>query len=296
MAASTFSPELLFPGLKKIFGDSYNERPMTYTQYFDILSSNRANEDYLELTGFGLVPKKAKGEDSAFDDPIQGTKTTLSNLNFSLGFKVTREDHDDDLYNKIKNMPRQLAFSVQQTVETEAALVFDNGFNAAFPGGDGVELFSTAHPLPGGGTFQNTPTIAADLNTTSFEQMMIDISAFPDGRNLTIEIKPKTLIVTETFRRKAGEILQSSGNPESANRNINTFQNATGMVVNQYLADADAWFVRTDVDGLICQKRIWPAEFRKDNNFDSDEAKFKTYFRLIFGWYDPRAVYGNPGA
>ena len=288
--------ELLEPGLKKIFGDTYDDWDTEYTGFMEIENSKRANEEYQELAGLGLVPTKTEGQNTIFDDPIQGNKETLVNLTYSLGFKVTREMFDDDLYRKIAALPRALAKSVSQTVETEAALILDRAFNASFLGLDGVELCSRLHTLPGGGTFANKPATDGDLSMTTYEQATIDIELFRDGRNLKLKAMPTMLVTTKTFDATAKRILQSPGDPETAERSINPHQNSVKRMVSHYLQDTDAWFLKTNVPGLICQKRIWPADFAKDNEFDSDVAKFKTYFRLVFGWYDPRSIYGNAGA
>ena len=166
MATTTTSTlsELVFPGLKGIFGDQYDTWQAEYTQFMDIVPSGKSFEDYQELTGFGLVPEKPEGANVSFDDPIQGFKTTLANISYGLGFRVTQEMMDDDLYNKINSMPKMLAFSVMQTVETLNANLLNNGFNALFPGADGEPLFSLVHPNPGGGTFSNTLATPADLS------------------------------------------------------------------------------------------------------------------------------------
>jgi|TARA_Y100000296_G_C5113948_1_gene226680 phage major head subunit gpT-like protein len=287
--------ELLEPGLKAIFGDNYEQWTPEFEQVFNSMVSDRKFEEYQELTGFGQVPEKTEGSATSYDDPIQGYKTTLTNLTYSLGFKVTREMHDDDQYRKINNMPKALAMSVVDTVENMAANVLNRAFNNSYTGADGVELCSAAHPLPGGGTGSNEPSTASDLSMTSYEQALIDIAAFTSGRGKKIKVMPKKLIVSPSDMATAKRIIDSPDDPETAERSINPFNNNVEVHVNHYLTDSDAWFVRTSAEGLVCQKRVFPAEFRKDNDFDTDVAKFKTYFRIAFGWFDWRSVYGSPG-
>jgi hypothetical protein len=288
--------ELLEPGLKAIFGDTYDQWDPEYSRFMDIEQSKKASEEYQELAGFGLVPTKTEGGTTTYDDAIQGNKETTTNLTYSLGFKVTREMMDDDLYRKIQAMPKSLAISIAQTVETEAALILDRAFNSSYTGLDSVELCSRVHTLPGGGTFANEPATAADLSMTSYEQATIDIAALVDGQNMKRKAMPRMLITSKNFEATAKRILQSTTDPETAERSINPFNNTVKHMTSHYVTDTDAWFIRTNVPGLFCQKRVWPAEMRKDNEFDSDVAKFKTYFRLAFSWYDPRAIYGSPGA
>lgn len=287
--------ELLFPGLKAIFGMTRDQWETEFDQIFDTETSKRRDEDYLELVGTGLVPEKTSGAPTQYDDIYQGYKTTLQNLIYSLGIKVTREMHDDDQYREINKLPKALAISISQTVELLGARILDRAFNASYPGADASELCATDHPLPGGGTGANAPASMADLSMLSFEQMRIDVANFVDGRGLKMKALPMKLIVSPKWAATARTILESEGNPETANRSMNPFKGDVSLMISHFKADEDSWFVKTNQDGLICQKRVWPAEFQKDNDFDSDIAKFKTYFRLQFGWSDWRSIYGNSG-
>lgn len=287
--------ELLEPGLKAIFGSNYDGWKGEYEEIFDVEQSDRKYEEYLERTGFGVVPVKDEGADNTYDNAIQGYKTTLTNLTYSLGFKVTREMHDDDQYREIKNMPEDLAMSVKDTMEILGANVLNNAFDSAYAGADGSALCSTSHNLPNGGIASNAPSVPSDLSMTSYNQGEIDVAAFTDGRGKKIKVLPSKLIVTPTFAATAKRIVDSPEDPETSNRSINPHQNAVSVHVNHYLDDPDAWFLITNQKGLVCQMRVKP-EFRKDHDFDSDVAKFKTYFRTAFGFYDWRMIYGSAGA
>lgn len=288
--------ELLEPGLRAIWGLNYDQWTPEFDMIFDTENSTRKFEEYQEITGLGQVPVKNEAAGTVYDDPIQGYKTTLINLTYSLGFKVTREMVDDDQYRIINNMPKQLSLSVVDTVESQGANIINRSQNGSYLGADGKVLAATDHPLPGGGTGQNRPTTNADLSMTSYEQMTIDVAAFTDGQNKKIKVMPKKLIVTPTFKATAKRILGSPDDPETAERSINPFKNDVQLVVSHYMTDPDMWAVRTSAEGLVVQKRRFPAEFRKDNDFDADVAKFKTYYRITFGWYDWRSIYVNAGA
>ena len=287
--------ELLFPGLKEVYGSTIDQWEEEFSKYFDLEKSGMAWEDYQEMIAFGQVPKTAHGAQTTYDDPTQGHKTRIVNDKYTLGFKVTREMMDDDQYREIRSLPQALAQSVRDTVEDEAANVFNRGFNNSFTGIDGQPLFSTAHTYGNGQTYANRPATDADLSMTSYEQMTLDLAALTDGRGKQMKVMPKMLIVSTAFAATAKQILQSEKDPETANNAINPFKQGVALMVGHYFTDSDAWFVRTDQKGLLCQKRVWPAEFKKDNDFDTDIAKFKTYFRLKFDWYNPRSVYGNSG-
>jgi len=296
-SSSSFN-ELLFPGIKKIFGDTYNMWSPEYTALFDTVPSDKSFEFYQSLTGFGLVPVKQEGSSVSYDDPIQGFKTTVQNVTFGLGFKVTSELIEDDQYSKVRQFPKALAFSVMQTVETRGANLYNNGFDPLFPFVDGEPLFSVNHKLESGGVYSNRAAVGSDLSSASFEQMLIDIQALVNGRGLKIKVMPQQLIVTPTDDYTASKELESTQTPENDFNSINPSRGRLpkGFVVNHYITDPDLWAVRTNVDGIILQSRRFPASMSMDNSFDSDEAKFKTTFRLEFSAYDFRSVYGNPGS
>ncbi len=293
MSVSTANfAELLEPGLRTIFGMSYNEWPQEYTRIFEVRDSNKQTEHTLSMAGFGLVPVKPQGQAIAYQDPIQGFKQSLTHLTYGLGFTVTREMFDDDLYGEIRALPRALAMSGTQTVETVAANILNRAFNASYTGRDSKVLCATDHPLENGSTLKNRPTTHADLSVTSFEQAMIDIGDFVNGSGLKIAAIPQRLICTTSNERTAKEILNSELTPENANNAINVFRNKVSLEINHYLTDPDAWFIQTNVpEGLIFYWRRRP-DFTRDNDADSQNAKFLQTFRFICGWDDFRNIYG----
>lgn len=296
MPNKTNFSEALEPGIRMWYGAAYNQYPEEYTKIFDVKSSNKSSEYSHSMTGFGLVPEKTEGSSITYSDTKELYKNTLTNVTYGLGFNVTRELHEDDQYGIIEKLPKSLARSVRHTVETLGANVLNNGFSSSYTGADGKELFATDHPLGYGGTGQNEPTTAADLSATSLEQALIDIADFRDDRSLRMAAMGKTLIVPTALAWTAQKLLGSSLDPESANNAINPANGLMPYTVNHFLTDTDAWFIKTDVpDSMVFYWRRKP-EFTRDNDFDSENAKFKTTFRCIMGWDDWRGIYGSPGA
>lgn len=288
--------ELLEPGLALLYGDSYKQFGEEYSKVFTIKSSSKQTEHTLSMTGFGLMPTKAQGAGVTYDDPIQGYKQSLTHVSYGLGFIVTLEMYEDDLYNKINALPVALARSGAHTVEVTAANILNRAFNSSYTGADAKEMCATDHPLIGGGTMSNELTTAADLSMTSLEQALIDISNFTDDRGLQIAAKPKQLIIPPELEWTAQQLLKSEKDPESANNAINPAKGIMPYTVNHFLTDTDAWFIQTDVpNGLVFYWRRRPA-LTKDNDHDSDNAKFKSTMRFISGWDDFRGIFGSPGA
>jgi hypothetical protein len=296
MLSGNFS-ELLEPGLRKVYGDTYEQFPEEYSAVFDIFGSEEHNEEDQSITSFGLVPTKAEGQSISYDDAYQGYKKTYTHVTYGLGFNISRELAEDELYGKMRAYPKSLATSVRQTIETLAANHLNRAFNSSYPGSDAVEMCSELHPLVAGGTFSNEPSTAADLDVTAFEQSLIDIQAYVDDRGKKLQAMPQMLIVHPNDHWEAQIILQSAHLPDTANNDINPGKGALpkGYFVMHWLTDTDAWFITTNCpNGLTFFWRRRP-EFTKDNDFDSENAKFKTTFRTSSGHTDPRGIYGSPG-
>lgn len=287
--------ELLLPGLRKVYGLEYAQYPEEYSKVFDVQTSDKATEKEQSITGFGNLMVKPEGASVAYDQAFQGYKKEYTHVTYGLGFIITREMWEDDQYRQMVKLPRALARSVRNTTEIFGASVFNNAFTAGYVGADGIVLCATNHPLIGGGTFANKPAVDADLDITSFEQALYDIQAFVDDRGLKMAVRPKTLWVHPSNDFQAQYILKSDKLPDTADNNYNPARGALPYGILHWLTDPDAWFIQTDVsDGLTWFWRRRP-EFTNDDDFDTENAKYKTTMRCSYGWTDPRCVYGSAG-
>jgi hypothetical protein len=294
--------KLLAPGLNARWGTDYNEHPVEWKDLVDTFTSDRAYEEDQELTGFGLAVVKPQGGSITYDTAQQGYTTRYTHVAYALGFIITHEAVQDNLYEKI-GMQRtgSLAFSMRQTKENVVANIYNRAFNSSYAGADGKELLATDHPTLGG-TFQNELTTAADLSEASLEDMAILIGQATNARGMKIALQPRSLVVPWPLMFEASRILMSSGQPGTANNDINVLKAKgifpDGVIVNHYLTDTDAWFVRTNIpkdQGLKLFQRE-DASFAQDGDFDTSNLKYKAYERYSVGWTDPRALYGTPGA
>jgi len=295
----------LWPGLNKIWGDTYNQYDREYSEFTSLVSSDKVREEYLGFSGLGLAAKKPEGSGTKFDSMEQGFVATGQNVSYGLGFVITREARDDNQYMAIAEArTKELARSARITKETVGANMLNRGFDPAYTGADGVELFSDAHLTKSGLTYSNELAIAADLSEASLEQAAIDISLFTDERGKRIACKPQKLIVPPSLQFEACRILDSELQNDTSNNAINAMMNKQtipmGYTTNHYLTDDDSWFITTDITtvqdkGLIYQERI-ADEFAADNDFTTDNAQFKYYGRYTFLWIDPRGAFGSPGA
>lgn len=291
----------LWPGLNAWWGEAYDEHPVEYTYLFDTYYSDKAFEEDVQISGFGLAAVKPEGEAIAFDSMTQGFLTRYTHITYALGFIITDEMIEDDQYMVVgQKRARALAYSMRQTKEVVGANVYNRAFNSAFPGGDGVELLSLVHPNTAGGTFANELATAADLSEAALEQACIDIMKFSNDRGLLISVMPQSLIIPVDLVFEAERILMSPLQSGTANNDINVLKAMgkfpKGIVANHYLTDQDAWFIRTNIpDGMKYFERR-ADDFDEDNSFDTGNLKYKTTGRWSFGFTDPRALFGSPGA
>ena len=289
----------MWPGVNKFFGQEYKEHPVEYTALFDTFTSRKAWEEDVGTSGFGLFQVKGQGVPISYDTNRQGFVSRYTMVTYGLGFQITKETIEDDQYDvAMEKGGRGLAFSIRQTKEILAAQVYDRAFNSTYLGGDGLELLSTAHVNITGGTYSNELATAADISEASLEQAVIDLMSLQNDRGLNIAILPQSLIVPVELWAEAEKILKTTQEVGTANNTVNVVRSKfpKGAVVNHYLTDVDAWFIRTNVrDGMKYFVRRADT-FDMDDDFDTDNAKYKATFRCAFGWSDPRGLFGSPGA
>jgi hypothetical protein len=290
----------LWPGVNAWYGKEYNDWPVQYTDLFDTHKSRRAYEEDVSVSSFGLASVKNEGDGIAYDSEQQGYLTRYNHVTYGLGFIITKEAFDDDLYDIVgERRAKALARSLRQTKEVIGANVYNRAFNSSYTGGDGKELCATDHPNIAGGTWQNELSTAADLSEAALEQAIIDMADWTDDRGIQIAVRPEKLIIPSELVFEAERILMSTGRVATADNDLNALKSMgkfSGATVNNYLTDADAWFIRTDVQNGMKYWERRADEFTTDNDFDTDNAKFKATARFSFGWTDPKAVFGSPGA
>ena len=293
-------PKALWPGVKAFFGKTYAEKPMVCDMVFDEYSSDKSYEEYVEETGFGLAPVKNEGASISYDTDAQGYTARLTNTTYGLGAKVTQEAIEDNQYESVaQRKAAKLARSMRQTKENVFANVLNRGFNSSYTGGDGKELFATDHPTLDG-TQSNELAVSADLSEASLEDLLTLIRGAKDSRGLRIQLKGQMLIVPPELEFEATRIVSSVNQSGTANNDINAMKELgmlpQGIVVWDYLTDADAFFVKTDAnEGLIRQMRR-AVRFEQDNDFDTKNACMSATERYASGWADWRGIYASPGA
>ena len=291
----------LLPGLNALFGMEYKRYGEQHKEIYETESSDRSFEEETKLSGFGTAPVKAEGSAIAYDNAQEAWSTRYNHETIALGFSITEEAVEDNLYDSLSaRYTKSLARAMSYTKQVKAASVLNNGFDGNYAGGDGVALFSTAHPTVGGGTNSNTAAVQVDLNETSLEAAVIQIAAWTDERGLLIAAKPQKLVIPPALMFVADRLLKTEGRVGTADNDINSLKQMGsipgGTTVNNFLTDTNAWFLTTDVPNGLKHFVRTPMSTSMDGDFDTGNVRYKARERYSFGWSDPLGMWGSSGS
>jgi len=290
----------LLPGLNALFGLEYARYGEEHKEIYETETSERSFEEEVKLSGFSAAPVKNEGSAIAYDNAQEAFTARYTHVTIAQGFSLTEEAIEDNLYDSLSGRyTKALARSMAYTKQVRAASVLNTGFTAAV-GGDGQPLFSASHPLVSGGTNSNIPTTPADLNETSLEAAVIQISLWTDERGLLIASKPRKLIVPPALQFVATRLLETELRVGTADNDINAIKNngsiPEGYTINHYLTDTNAWFLCTDVPNGMKHFVRTPLQNSMDGDFDTGNVRYKARERYSFGFSDPLGMFGSAGA
>ena len=291
----------LLPGLNALFGLEYARYGEEHKEIYETETSERSFEEETKLSGFSAAPVKNEGSAIRYDNGQEAWTARYNHETIALGFSLTEEAIEDNLYDSLSaRYTKGLARAMSYTKQVKAAAVINNGFSASYPGGDGVALFSPAHPLVSGGTNSNTPSTQADLNETSLENAVIQIAAWTDERDLLIAAKPRKLIVPSALQFVATRLLETSLRVGTNDNDINALKNngsiPEGYTINHFLTDNNGWYLTTDVPNGMKHFIRTPLSNSMDGDFDTGNVRYKSRERYSFGWSDPLGMFGSQGA
>jgi hypothetical protein len=300
----------LLPGLNALFGLEYEKYSDEHTVIYDTDSSERSFEEEVKLSGFDAAPVKDEGAGISYDSAQEAFTARYNHETIAMGFAITEEAMEDNLYDSLSaRYTKALARAMSYTKQVKAVNPLNNGFTNSYQTGDGVNFFTASgdgvtggggHPLVSGGTNDNRPATAADLNETSLEAAIVTIAAVTDERGLLIAARPKRLLVPPALMFTATRLLESDQRVATADNDINAVRSLgavpEGYSVNHYLTDSDAWFVVTDVPNGMRHFERTSLETSMDGDFDTGNVRYKARERYSFGVSDPLGMYGSPGA
>jgi len=290
----------LLPGLNALFGMEYATYGEEHKELYEVETSERSFEEETKLAGFSAAPVKNEGQVIAYDNAQEAWTARYNHETIALGFSITEEAIEDNLYDSLsKRYTKSLARAMAYTKQVKAAYVINNGFTLPLAGtgsGDGVSLFSTAHPLVSGGTNSNTFSTSPDLNETSLEAAVIQIAAWTDERGLLIAAKPRKLIVPPNQMFVAKRLLDTELRVGTSDNDINALK-AMGAIpegykVNHFLTDTHGWYLLTDVPNGLKHFVRTPLQNSMDGDFDTGNVRYKSRERYSFGYSDPMGIFG----
>jgi hypothetical protein len=290
----------LEPGLNALFGLEYDRYENQHTEIFDEESSDRAFEEEVMLGGFGNAEVKPEGSGVVYEAAQETFTARYTHETIALAFSLTEEAVEDNLYDKISTRyTKALARSMANTKQIKAANVLNRAFNSSFLGGDDKELCATDHPTLSGDQ-KNELSTSADLNETSLEQMLIDIAGMKDERGMKIALQGVKMIIPVNLQFTAERLMKSAGRVGTADNDLNAIRNMgmvpQGYVVNNFLTDTDAFFLKTDAPNGLKMFTRSPIRTAMEGDFDTGNVRYKARERYSFGFSDWRGIFGSPGA
>lgn len=288
---------LLAPGFRKIVFETYKERPMEGDRLVNMSSSQRAYEEDFPIAGFGTLLNKPEGGSVAYQDALQGTAKRYTWSTFGLGFRITVEMGEDDLYGIMgAKMSRALGRSARNNQEIVMHSPYNNGFDTAFPGFvAGESLFSTTHANLRGGTQANRPATAVDFDLLPLQAALEHFHALLDESGLPAVFIPKWVVHSIGDHWLVNQVLKTQQLPGANLNDINQVaREGLQPHLSHYLTDPDAWLVLADTHDVNYFDRRKPT-FSNTDDFDSGDAKYKLTRRNGAGWGDWRGTYGSPG-
>ena len=290
----------LLPGLNALFGLEYARYGEEHKEIYETESSERSFEEETKLSGFSAAPVKNEGSAIRYDNAQEAWTARYNHETIAMGFSITEEAMEDNLYDSLSaRYTKALARAMAYTKQVKAASVLNNAFSASYVGGDGVSLCNASHPLVSGGTNSNRLT-ASDLNETSLEAAVIQISLWTDERGLLIAAKPRKLVVPPALMFVSKRLLDTELRVSTADNDINAIKAMgaipEGYTVNHFLTDPNGWFLTTDVPNGMKHFVRTPLQNSMDGDFDTGNVRYKSRERYSFGWSDPLGIFGSPGS
>ena len=292
--------DALTPGFHKIFDDGFGEEPLMLEQIFSVETSGKDTERDTSYGGFALPFETTEGEPITYDQVYQGYDVTYRHKKYTLGFKVTREAIEDDLYRIVQRRPAEMGRAMRRGAENQAANVFINGFSTTYLGGDAKPIFSVSHPRPDGGTAQsNASSTGITFTEDNLETGRLAIEGQLDDRGQIIDVSADKLLVPRQLNKLAHLVIDSTMRQGTADNDANFYKGMLDIMVWKYLTSTTAWFLvdKSTVQGRGTLTWFWrrKPEFKNDELFDTEYAVYKSTMRLSRGWSDWHGIWGSKG-
>ena len=285
---------LLIPDLYRVYMETGKERPLEYELFFNVddMPWNPATDR--QVVGLGTLLSMPEGDNFPLDEPLLGGTKSYTADPFGLGVEITWPMWRDDQYGVMRDLVRELARASRHRQEIDAWAVLNNAFDNAFPGFDGVSLCSTAHPLAGGGTFANRPSVDVGFSSLAIQASLTRFENMVNERNLPQLVYPNRLLIAGENKFLARQVLGSVKAPFTADNEINPLvQEDLAYMVCHYFTNSTQWFLAStsnhDLNFLWRDRPIF-------DGFDAPwnkNAIFTVYQRHTKGFGSWRGIDGS---
>lgn len=301
MNRNTFKKQLQL-GLNTIFGLEIKRFPEQWRDLYAVESSDKAWEEEVLVTGPGGAAVKPEGRGVQYREAAELWSARYIHETVAIAMAVTQEAIDDNLYMDVgRKAAKWMARSLQHTKEIKGASIINNGFSAgAFAIGDGVALFSTAHPLYYGGTGANTLATQADLSEAALEDMLILINTMVDDAGIPMVVNAQRLIVPPQLDFVADRLLSTPGRVSTSDNDINSIKHQGripgGYRINQRFTDTNGFIILTDCDDGLKHFNRKSVSGGMEGDFETGNMRYKKQERYSFGVSNWRGVVGCSGS
>lgn len=287
----------LAPGYRKVLFEGYSEMPLEGNKLVHMDTMTRAYIDDMNLVGFGTLQEKVEGGPVILQDPVPGGTKRYAPTTFALGFRITMEMYQDDLYGIFGNkLSRSLGRSVRNNFELVAHAPFNNAFNTAYSGYvSGEPLVSASHTnFTGGSALSNLVT--GDLGILTLQTALETFENMTDDRGMPIVFVPDLLVHSVGDMWTVNSLLKSEGYPGNANNDPNPLRGfGLRSHMSHYITDTDAWFLLAKNHDIWYFDRMKPT-FSSGDDLITRDAVYMVVRRNASGFGDWRGVVGSAGA
>lgn len=287
--------KVVVPGLYAVYADEYEQLPVTYTDVLKVDTTGRAYEDILVTTGLGTTPVKPESVDLALDRPVQLGTVRMTVISYGLGYEISQELIDDDLYNVVGRPASQMLAQSGRDTEERQAWALLNGAFTTTKSYDGLSIINTAHVLANGSTYANAPASSQALSFTSLQASLERQMLMTNERGIRIRQVPNKLVVPVQLSWIANEILNSQSKPFTSDNTTNVLAGSkVGLqpVSSPYLTSTTAWFTLSPNHRLMF---FWRKRPSMDDEFDKKAQvhAFYNFFRFGTAAFDWRGIDGS---
>jgi hypothetical protein len=293
------TPRLLLPGISQFVSTNYKQFPSMHDKIFKKAKSERNYEEAVQMVGLGMAELKGQGEAISIDRIKQGYARRTTHETWQKAVRITMEAFDDNLYmDQAMKFSKELSKSLFHAKETKAASIFNNATSTSVPflGADGKALLASDHPTGSGGTFSNLAT--GDISELNIENAVINIYGYVGSDGLKVLARPKALLIPRQSCFEVHRILNSTLRAGTADNDANAVKDRgeiPEVLEWQFITDTDAWFILTDIDGLMFYERMAAKPYYHQDPHTLDHLYY-IMERYSFDHVDPRCVYGSMGA